>query len=67
MVPSLAQYLTTKEVAKWLRVSQQWVRDHASGRSQPLLPAYIISGARRPTYRFDPKEVTEWLKKLEKQ
>jgi len=31
--------LTVAEVASILRVSQGWIRDHASGRRRPVLPS----------------------------
>lgn len=31
--------LSVSEVAEWLGVSSAWVRDHASGRREPKLPA----------------------------
>ena len=64
-IRGFATLLTSAEIAKWLGVSQQWVRDHASGRRRPLLPAIRISGLNRPTYRFSEEAVSEWLKKLQ--
>jgi hypothetical protein len=31
--------LTALEVAHWLRVTEGWVREHASGRRRPYLPS----------------------------
>jgi hypothetical protein len=31
--------LTVEEVAQWLRVTEGWVREHASGRRRPKLPS----------------------------
>ena len=36
--------LTTAELAAELKISEQWVRDHAAGRRQPRIPAVRISG-----------------------
>ena len=57
--------ITTAELAAELRISEQWVRDHAAGRRQPKIPALILSGDRRPTYRFKLSEVLACLKNLE--
>lgn len=63
--PPWPSLITTAELAAELRVSPQWVRDHASGRRRPHIPALILSGERRPTYRFKLSEVLECLKNLE--
>lgn len=57
--------ITTTELAAELKISEQWVRDHAAGRRQPKIPAIILSGDRRPTYRFKLSEVLACLKNLE--
>lgn len=57
--------ITTTELAAELKMSEQWVRDHAAGRRQPKIPAIRISGDSRPTYRFKLSEVLACLKNLE--
>jgi len=57
--------ITTAELAAELKISEQWVRDHASGRRRPHIPRIRLSGDRRPTYRFKLSEVLECLKNLE--
>jgi hypothetical protein len=56
--------ITTAEFAAELKISEQWVRDHAAGRRQPRIPAVRISGDVRPTYRFKLSEVMECLNNL---
>lgn len=46
--------LNVREVAEWLNVSEGWVRDHASGRRQPLLPSLKLGKVRR--FREDEME-----------
>jgi hypothetical protein len=57
--------MTTAELAAELKISEQWVRDHAAGRRKPRIPAVRISGDLRPTYRFKLSEVLECLKNPE--
>jgi predicted DNA-binding transcriptional regulator AlpA len=59
MIP-VARLLTVSEISRWLAVSPSWVRDHATGRRQPLLPCIKLGRS----LRFDPKAVTEWLNLL---
>jgi predicted transcriptional regulator len=35
----VTRLLEVAEVAEWLGVSQSWVREHASGKRKPKLPA----------------------------
>ena len=53
--------LTASEVAEWLNVSSGWVRDHATGRRQPVLPSIKLG----KSLRFDESEVSQWLKELQ--
>lgn len=53
--------LTVSEVAEWLNVSSGWVRDHATGRRQPVLPSIKLG----KSLRFDESEVSQWLKELQ--
>lgn len=39
--------LTAQEVAKWLRVSLQFVYDHTSGRREPAIPFIQLGKAKR--------------------
>jgi hypothetical protein len=63
----MKQLVTAKDLAEALKVTEGWVHDHASGRRRPVLPSIKISGVRRPTYRFDPETVQQWLNELAKQ
>jgi excisionase family DNA binding protein len=36
--------LNAKEIARWLGVSEQWVRDHATGGARPELPYTKLGG-----------------------
>ena len=60
----MKQLVTTKDLAEALRVTEGWVHDHASGRRRPVLPSIKISGVRRPTYRFDPEAIQQWLSRF---
>ncbi len=40
--------LTMREVALWLDMKESWVRDRASGRPRPVIPAISVGKA----YRF---------------
>jgi hypothetical protein len=53
--------LTSKELAKWLKVSEAWVRDHVSGRRNPQLP-YLRLGDQRGQIRFRLGDIREFLK-----
>lgn len=45
------------EVARWLGVSESWVRDHASRRRRPFLPAMRLDGL----LKFRAGEIETWL------
>jgi hypothetical protein len=52
--------LSISDVALWLEMKDTWVRDHASGRAQPVLPA-MKAGKR---YRFRWGTLKEWAHSL---
>jgi len=52
--------LTAKEAAKYLRVSEAWVRDHVTGRRLPALPV-IRMGNRRGVLRFRRADLDSFL------
>ncbi len=54
---AMEELLTPEQVAKRLRVSSRWVRDHVA-RRQPRIPA-IDLGSR---IRFRPSDVDEFIK-----
>jgi excisionase family DNA binding protein len=54
------QLMTPRELAQYLKVSTAWVRDHASGRRQPALPA-IRLGDRRGQLRFRRNDIDTFL------
>ena len=49
--------MSTREVAAWLRTSEQWL---VLGRSKNYGPPYVRISTRRIAYRRD--DVREWLK-----
>jgi hypothetical protein len=51
--------MTINEVAKFLQMSKDWVRDHAT-RRQPRIPC-IRLGAVRAVLRFRPQDVTQFV------
>jgi predicted DNA-binding transcriptional regulator AlpA len=50
---------TLDEVAEFLQMSKDWVRDHAT-RRQPRIPS-IRLGGRRAVLRFRPQDVREFV------
>lgn len=54
-------WLTKAEVAGRLRVSEGWVRDHASGRRRPYLPGVKMG----KFWKFRLHEVEQWERDLE--
>ena len=54
--------LTAREVAELLRVSEGWVRDHAT-RKQPRLPMVKLGDHKGAPLRFDLDEIKEFVEK----
>jgi predicted DNA-binding transcriptional regulator AlpA len=54
-----ARLWTLKEVAEYLQMSKDWVRDHAT-RRQPRIPS-IRLGGRRKVLRFRPQDVRQFI------
>ena len=50
---------TLDEVAEFLQMSRDWVRDHAT-RRQPRIPS-IRLGGRRAVLRFRPQDVIQFV------
>jgi predicted DNA-binding transcriptional regulator AlpA len=50
---------TLDEVAEFLQMSKDWVRDHAT-RRQPRIPS-IRLGGRRAVLRFRPQDVRQFI------
>jgi predicted DNA-binding transcriptional regulator AlpA len=50
---------TLDEVAEFLQMSKDWVRDHAT-RRQPRIPS-IRLGGRRAVLRFRPQDVRQFV------
>lgn len=50
------------DLAKWLGVSEDWVRAHAGGRRAPALPVVRVN---RGTMRFRVEAINEWIKRYE--
>lgn len=50
---------TLDEVAEFLQMSKDWVRDHAT-RRQPRIPS-IRLGSRRAVLRFRPQDVMQFV------
>lgn len=54
--------LSVSEVADWLGVSPAWVRDHASGRRIPKLPAVKLgSEDGKGLWKFIPQDVENFI------
>jgi excisionase family DNA binding protein len=56
-----ARLLTLDEVAAWLGVSHDWVRDHATRRN-PRIPVVRLGG-KRALLRFRPQDVQQFIEK----
>ena len=56
----LPRMLTVKEVAKTLRFSQAWVRDHITGRRSPALRA-MQTGNRRSQWRVREEDLATFI------
>ena len=54
--------LTAREVAELLRVSEGWVRDHAT-RKQPRLPMVKLGKQKGAPLRFDFDQIKEFVEK----
>lgn len=54
-------WLTKAEVAARLRVSEGWVRDHASGRRKPHLPGTKMG----KHWKFRLEAIERWERELE--
>jgi predicted DNA-binding transcriptional regulator AlpA len=54
-----ARLWTLDEVAEFLQMSKDWVRDHAT-RRQPRIPS-IRLGGRRAVLRFRPQDVRQFI------
>jgi excisionase family DNA binding protein len=55
--------LTVRQVAEWLNVSPSWVRDHATNRRRPALPALKLG----KSLRFREDQLAEWIRQLSEQ
>jgi excisionase family DNA binding protein len=55
--------LTVRQVAEWLNVSPSWVRDHATNRRRPALPALKLG----KSLRFREDQVAELIRQLSEQ
>jgi transposase len=54
--------LTAREVAELLRVSEGWVRDHAT-RKRPRLPLVKLGDHKGAPLRFDLDQIKEFVEK----
>jgi hypothetical protein len=59
---AVVNILTAREVAELLRVSEGWVRDHAT-RKQPRLPMVKMGEHKRAPLRFDFDQIKEFVEK----
>jgi len=55
--------LTVRQVSEWLNVSPSWVRDHATNRRRPVLPALKLG----KSLRFREDQLAEWIRQLSEQ
>jgi hypothetical protein len=53
--------LKVPDVALWLGVSKDWVRAHASGRSEPRLPCVRVG---RSIMRFKEVDLNDWAQRM---
>jgi hypothetical protein len=59
----MQRLLSVSEVAKWLNVSTGWVRDHASGRRTPRLPAVKLGVEDgKGLWKFIPEDVENFIR-----
>jgi excisionase family DNA binding protein len=58
-----SQLLTVQQVSEWLNVSPSWVRDHATNRRRPALPALKLG----KSLRFREDQLAEWIRQLSEQ
>ena len=58
-----SQLLTVRQVAEWLNVSPSWVRDHATNRRRPALPALKLG----KSLRFCEDQGAEFIRQLSEQ
>lgn len=56
------EFLTVREVAKRLRMSEGWVYAHAT-KAEPRLPSVKIGGS----LRFRKSKIDEWIAGLERE
>jgi Helix-turn-helix domain len=57
--------LDVSEIAEWLGVSNGWVRDHASGRRHPRLPAVKLGPSRgKGLWKFREEDVQQFILEL---
>ena len=61
--PRLPRLLSVQEVARILGVSTDWVRDHASGKRSPRLPAVKLGDNRksRGLWKFREEDVARFI------
>jgi hypothetical protein len=59
---AVVRILTAREVAELLRVSEGWVRDHAT-RKQPRLPMVKLGDHKGAPLRFDLDQIEEFVEK----
>jgi excisionase family DNA binding protein len=55
--------LTVRQGSEWLNVSPSWVRDHATNRRRPVLPALKLG----KSLRFREDQLAEWIRQLSEQ
>lgn len=56
--PQPERLLSVADVAKWLGVSEHWVRAHAGGRRAPALPVVRVN---RGIMRFSSEDINKWI------
>jgi predicted DNA-binding transcriptional regulator AlpA len=56
--------MTAKEVAKVLRMSESWVRNHVTRGCKPTLPAIKIGEGPRARLRFRPSDIENFIEEL---
>jgi hypothetical protein len=64
------EFLTVPEVASLLKMSEDWVRDHAApppgrrARRNPTIPVYRIGSDKRAELRFRKADINTFMERL---
>lgn len=59
--PATEVLMSVEEVAAWLQVSPEWVRQHANGRRRPALPRLKMGSSKNAVVRFRRADVQAFI------